>query len=122
MSATAPSGRGGRFAEWFRGLLPETVRLAPTWQAKWTRTYDDMIRLDGRTPEQIAAVCKWARTHDFWQANFLSPVKLRERDKSGAMYFDRFLAAMNPAGARRAAQQATQQPEAPSGATVIEHT
>lgn len=97
------SERGIAFADWFKTLLPATVRLAPTWQAKWAKTFDDMIRLDARTPEQIAAVCKWARSHDFWQANFLSPIKLRERDRQGAMYFDRFLAAMNPAAAKRAA-------------------
>lgn len=98
------SERGGAFAEWFRTLLPPTVRLAPTWREKWAKTFDDMIRLDARTPEQIAAVCKWARAHDFWQANFLTPVKLRERDRQGAMYFDRFLAAMNPQAAQRAAK------------------
>lgn len=116
------SERGMAFAKWFRTLLPADVRLAAGWEAKWAKTYDDMIRLDARTPEQIAAVCRWARAHDFWAGNFLSPVKLRTRDKQGAQYFDRFLAGMNPAGARRAAKQATQEPEAPSGATVIEHT
>lgn len=115
------SDRGKAFAEWFATLLPPGCRFAPGWQAKWAKTYDDMIRLDGRTPEQIAAVCRWARSHDFWASNFLSPVKLRTRDKQGAMYFDRFLAAMNPAAAKRAAKLVTQQPEAPSGATVIEH-
>jgi hypothetical protein len=118
----ANTDRSRAFADWFRTLLAPTVRLAPTWREKWAKTYGDMIRLDGRTPEQIAAVCKWARAHEFWQANFLSPVKLRERDRSGTMYFDRFLAAMNPGGARRAAKQSTQQPEAPNAATVIEHT
>ena len=100
------SERGEKFAEWFRTLLPEDARLAPTWQRKWAKCYDDMVKLDGRTPEQIAAVCKWARTHEFWAQNFLTPLKLRQRDRAGAMYFDRFLAGMNPGAARMAAQRA----------------
>lgn len=114
-----PSERGLAFAAWFRTLLPTTVRLAPTWQDKWAKTFDNMIRLDERTPEQIAAVCKWARAHDFWQANFLSPVKLRERDRTGAMYFDRFLAAMNPQAAKRAVK-ATQEYTTERRGSVIE--
>lgn len=96
------SERGAKFAEWFRTLLPQTVRLAPGWQAKWAKCYDALVTLDGRTPEQIAAVCRWARAHDFWQQNFLTPLKLRKTDRDGANYFDKFLAGMNPRAAARA--------------------
>lgn len=116
---TQPSDRGAAFAEWFKSLLPATVRLAPTWRAKWAKLYDDLMKLDSRAPEQIAAVCKWARAHEFWQANFLSPIKLRERDRSGAMYFDRFLAAMDPQSARRAAT-ASREYTTPRGGARVE--
>ena len=49
--------------------------------------YDKMIRLDGRTKEQVKAVCNWARNDDFWRKNFLSPVKLRSTE-DGIMKFD----------------------------------
>jgi hypothetical protein len=101
-----PSERGVAFADWFRGTLPGDVRLAAGWREKWARCFDDMIRLDGRSPEGIAAVCRWARAHEFWRSNFQSPLKLRER-KDGVMYFDRFAAAMG-AARRGAAARAPQ--------------
>lgn len=100
-----PSEKAWSFARWFLTLLPATVRMDGSISRKWAKCYDDMIRLDSRTPEQIAAVCKWARAHAFWQANFQSPLKLRQRDKAGVLYFDIFFAAMNPQAARRVVQQ-----------------
>lgn len=102
MSTRPPTERGEKFADWFHTLLPETVRLAPSWRATWARCFDDLVRLDRRAEAEIAKVCQWARGNDFWQQNFLSPVKLRQRDRQGVMFYDRFLAAMNPAAARRA--------------------
>ena len=103
--AVATSLRGLAFADWFRTLLPGTMRLAPRWRENWARCYDEMIRIDRRTPEQIAAVCRWARADSFWggSGNFMSPLKLRDR-KNDVQLFDRFLSAMNPAAARRALQ------------------
>jgi len=102
MSAKAASERGLKFADWFRSLLPSSVRLASSWRDKWAKCFDDLVRLDGRTEAEIAKVCQWARANEFWQQNFLTPVKLRQRDRQGVMYYDRFLAAMNPAAGRRA--------------------
>lgn len=114
-----PSERGVKFAEWFRTLLPASARVVPAWREKWARLFDDLIRLDARTPEEVAAVCRWARAHDFWAQNFQSPEKLRKRDRDGVMYFDRFLAGMNPAAARRAVQ-ATKEYTVPRKPGVIE--
>jgi len=88
------SERGRGFAVWFRGTLAAEAKLTADWETTWARCFDDMLRLDGRTAEQIAAVCQWARAHDFWRGTFLTPLKLRQRDPGGVMYFDRFLAGM----------------------------
>lgn len=88
------SERGRKFAVWFRGLLAADARLGAGWEEQWARCFDDLLRLDGRTAEQVAAVCGWARGHDFWRGVFLTPLKLRQRDGSGVMYFDRFAEGM----------------------------
>jgi hypothetical protein len=83
---------GQRFVEWFLALLAETgakiAPLTPANRANWALCYDRMIRIDGRTKEQIEAVCRWARTDTFWKRNFMSPMKLRDK-KDGVSYFDR---------------------------------
>src|SRR5690606_18052232 len=38
-----------------------------------------LMRADGRTPEQIAALFRFANTDDFWRTNILSPGKLRQK-------------------------------------------
>lgn len=102
MSTKAPTERGAKFAQWFRTLLPETVRLAGSWQAQWARCFDDLRRLDGRDEMEIAMVCRWARgepaargasvsaTSAFWKKNFRTPLKLRERNPEKVMYYDVF--------------------------------
>lgn len=113
-----PSERGVKFAEWFRTLLPASVKLAASWKTQWARCFDDLLRLDGRTEAELAKVCQWGRANEFWQQNFFTPVKLRQRDRQGVMYYDRFLAAMNPSAARRTVQ-ATEQYETPRRKDVI---
>jgi len=88
------SERGLKFADWFRSTLSPTQKLSRNWRVKWAKKFDDIIRLDNRTPEEIFAVCKWARNDEFWKANFMSPGKLREK-KYDVQYFDKFKAAMN---------------------------
>ncbi len=99
------SERGMTFAQWFRVTLAADANLPANWCRDWARIFDEMIALDGRTPEQIAAVCKWARGHDFWRQHFLTPAKLRKR-KDGVMYFDKFSEAMKaaPGGPARRTQ------------------
>lgn len=84
-----PSEDGLDFAEWFRASLPDDYRLVSDWKAQWARCYDDMLRLDKRTPSEVDAVCEWARKDEFWKKNLLTPLKLRQRQKnSGIQYFD----------------------------------
>jgi hypothetical protein len=81
------------FVEWFLDLLGKTgakiTPLTPANRANWALCYDRLIRIDGRSKEQIRAVCEWARNDTFWKRNFMSPMKLRDK-KDGVSYFDRF--------------------------------
>jgi DNA-binding MarR family transcriptional regulator len=90
-----PSQDALEYAQWFKSTLPESLNLPARWQASFAKEYDDMIRLDGRTGEQIRTVSLWARTDNFWQPNFMSPAKLRKRNDQGVQYFDVFAAKMN---------------------------
>lgn len=93
-----PSPEGNLFVEWFLQLLDRTEAPKPklTIPAKsnWAIAYDRMLRIDGRTKDEVKAVCQWARSDSFWRKNFLSPIKLRER-KDGVQYFDLFLSQMH---------------------------
>lgn len=46
---------------------------------QWAYVFDLMLRRDERKPEAIRAVIDFATTDDFWQANILSPGKLRDK-------------------------------------------
>jgi hypothetical protein len=94
-SPASPS-EGQRFVLWFVELLGTTGAkpvLTPSTKESWADCYDKMLRIDGRTKEQIKEVCRWARDDQFWRKNFLSPMKLREK-KDGITYFDQFVARM----------------------------
>lgn len=89
-SSSSASAEGLEFADWFLTITDSKLKLIPTWREQWGGIYDEMIRLDGRTATEIRAVCEWARKDDFWKNNFMTPMKLRARDKSGVKYFDVF--------------------------------
>lgn len=100
------------FANWFRDLLPESIKLPPDWKNKFARTYDELTRLDGRTKEQIKAVCEFGTSDEFWRDHFRLPAYLRKTSrKTGLKHFDQIEAAMNKANA-------IQQPKKPNLATV----
>ncbi|WP_200411945.1 hypothetical protein [Virgibacillus salexigens] len=46
---------------------------------KWASDIRLMRERDNRTEDQIEYLIKWTQSHDFWQANILSPSKLREK-------------------------------------------
>jgi len=81
------SSEGVTFAVWFKSTLPETMNLKAGWQQSFAECFDELVRLDNRSPEEIRAVCQWARTDSFWRSNFMSPSKLRDR-KDGIQWFD----------------------------------
>lgn len=55
-------------------------------------TFDKLLRIDKYTAEQVKRAIEWARRDDFWTTNFLTPLKLRNKDKNGVKYIDVFLA------------------------------
>lgn len=95
-----PPTEGSRFVDWFVKLLVETgapdPKLTPSIRESWADCYDKLLRLDGRTKDEVKEVCRWARNDSFWRGNFMSPMKLRDK-KDGVKYFDVFLNKMrNP--------------------------
>ncbi len=46
---------------------------------KWASTFDRIMRIDGKTAEDIRAVMTWIYQDDFWCTNIRSPEKLREK-------------------------------------------
>jgi hypothetical protein len=67
-------------------MIPKGSQAA----AKWEKCYDDMILLDKRNPDEIEKVTWWALDDEFWKDNFMSPLKLRKKNKDGVCYFDVF--------------------------------
>ena len=56
----------------------------PAWYVnpnfdKWAEDIDKIIRLDGRTAEQVEWMIEWCQKDDFWSQNILSPIKLRKQ-------------------------------------------
>jgi len=95
-----PSIEGQAFAEWFMTIKPESLNPTARNKLNWARTYDELIRLDGRTDQEILRVCQWARGHPIWHEHFLSPCKLRTRDKQGVLYYEKFLEGMKSQNAK----------------------
>jgi hypothetical protein len=52
-------------------------------------------RLDGYDLREVYLMVKKMRQDDFWQGNFLSILKLRNTDKNGIKYIDRFMDQQN---------------------------
>ena len=97
---------GGEFAEWFRTTLPAGMNLAANWRTKWGKAFDDLVRLDKREPSEIREVARWARRDPFWSSQFLSPLKLRDRNREGVQYFDVFSERMRTTPGTTATQPA----------------
>src|SRR5712692_702632 len=54
-------------------------RITPAQERKWAVTAERMLRLDGRTPEQITDLIQWVQRDEFWMCNVLSMDSLREK-------------------------------------------
>ena len=54
-------------------------RTTPAQLRNWAITADRMLRLDQRTPEQIADLIRWVQKNDFWMCNVLSMDSLRDK-------------------------------------------
>lgn len=59
-------------------LIVENGSKRPNVTGSWITTIDRMLRLDGRTSEEVEGAIRWSQADDFWSANILSPDKLRK--------------------------------------------
>lgn len=66
-----------------RRLLNQILARKRNYRApdiqKWASDMEKILRLDNRTPEQVADVIDWCQHDEFWQDNILSPAKLRKQ-------------------------------------------
>lgn len=85
------SDEGKFFADEFRKTLPPSHKVTDTDLKNWAITFDDLIRIDSRTKDEIYTAVKFARKDEFWCTNFMSATKLRMKDKAGTYYIDIFL-------------------------------
>jgi len=77
-----PTAEGQRLAQALRGHILRNNPNAKVTEArvqKWAHEADRMIRLDGRTHQQIADLIDFSQKDDFWFANILSMGKLRQK-------------------------------------------
>ena len=78
--------------EHFVALFPERYKQQSEAQkTKWLDCLDKVQRLDGYDLREVYLMVKKMRQDDFWQGNFLSILKLRNTDKNGIKYIDRFM-------------------------------
>jgi len=76
----------------FVQLFPERYRpKAPSTVEKWKLCLDRIERIDGYQLKDVYEVCRQLRQDSFWSENFLSVLKLRNSDKNGVKYIDRFM-------------------------------
>jgi len=71
-------------------LKPLFPDLINTNYDKWKDTLRLLIDNDKKQSDEIEKVVKWARNDQFWSKQFLSLVKLRNKNKDGIMYYDVF--------------------------------
>jgi len=83
-----------RFADWFaKSLKPATLKGSKSERDQWALVWYHLRSTDKRdNATEMAQAIAWARGDPFWSKNFISPTKLRIRDKQGQMYIDRFIA------------------------------
>ena len=76
----------------FVALFPDQYKpKSETQKNKWMDCLDKIERIDKYKLNEVYKVAKDLRSDDFWQSNFLSILKLRNVDKNGIKYIDRFM-------------------------------
>ena len=61
-------------------------------KAKWIKILDQIQRIDKYDLREVYKICKHIREKDFWKTQFLSLPKLRNSDKNGDKWINRFYA------------------------------
>ena len=78
--------------EHFISLFPK--KYQPTTDAqklKWAQCLERVERIDGYDLREVYKMAKKLRDDQFWSGNFLSILKLRNKDKNGILWVDRFM-------------------------------
>jgi len=76
----------------FVALFPDKYKPKSEAQKnKWLDCLDKVQRIDGYDLREVYLMVKKMRQDDFWQSNFLSILKLRNKDKNDVMYIHRFM-------------------------------
>ena len=73
-------------------LFPK--KYQPTTDAqklKWAQCLERVERIDGYDLRKVYEMVKKMREDQFWSGNFLSLLKLRNKDKNGTLYIHRFM-------------------------------
>jgi hypothetical protein len=68
-------------------FLPKSEKQKSTW----LQCIDKLVRLDKYSLQEINRAIIFAREDPFWAKNFLSLLKLRNKDKNDVKYIDRFV-------------------------------
>jgi len=83
-------------AKLFSSTLEERLKPStPREKYNWLKALDGCIRLDHFSKDQIEQIIKRFRYDDFWRDKFLSPVKLRNKNRDGVKYINYFWTKIN---------------------------
>lgn len=75
----------------FKQLFPSKYQPKNKTQEKnWIECIDKCVRIDGYDLKQLYLVVKFMREDDFWSKSFMTLLKLRNLDKNGIKFIDRF--------------------------------
>lgn len=77
--------------EYFKTLTEAQQLRFEKQRDKFHSCCDKLLRIDGFSEEEIRKAVNFARYDYFWSQNFLSFLKLRQKDKSGTLYIEVFL-------------------------------
>lgn len=81
-----------------KNAYPHFVQLFPekyhpknkTQIVNWMECIDKCVRIDGYDLKELYLVVKYMRDDEFWSKRFMTLLKLRNQDKNGIKYVDRF--------------------------------
>lgn len=70
-------------------------------EKKWHDCIRLLIENDGYKSDEIVKIATWARADNFWSPNFMSLLKLRNKNKDGVKYIDVFKSRMDSEAKKR---------------------
>jgi len=65
--------------DYLADLIEENGSRRPQVSKRWVDEMEKILRLDGRSANQVRAAISWCQGDAFWKANILSPTKLRQK-------------------------------------------